>query len=76
MAKQKGWIKTKEWSRFDFGGESIVDMPGISAKEVTHYRQKAFKVFYFRPRKILIELKKMRNIRNLFQALSFVRWIR
>ena len=76
LAKKSGWILPCDWSKYDFGGESIVNMPGISAKEISSFRRSAFRNFYFRPGKILQELRKLKSIRAFMQALSFLKWMK
>lgn len=76
LAKKNGWINTDDWSRYDFGGESIVDMPSMPAAETTKMRRKAFRSFYLRPSKIWQELKDLSNIKSLLQSISFLRWMK
>lgn len=73
-AAREGWVTTKEWSRYNFGGESIVTMPGLTPEDITYFRRKAFRKFYFRPGKILSEMRKLSNWRAFKQALNFLRW--
>ncbi len=76
LARKEGWVSTREWSRYDFGGDSIVNMPEMPAELVTSFRKKCFVRFYFRPSTILRELKKLGSWGHLRQALSFLGWIR
>jgi len=76
QARAKGWVSTRDWSEYDFGGSSIVNMPAISSKDVTKFRGKAFRAFYLKPGKIIEEIKKFKSLRNLLPALNFWRWIK
>ncbi len=75
MAKEKGWIRTVPWSQYDFGGTSIVDMGTLTPEDVTYFRERAFKKFYYRP---LYLIKKIRefSFRQLFTLSKFTRWMR
>ncbi|MFA5167167.1 MAG: radical SAM protein [Candidatus Omnitrophota bacterium] len=75
MAKEKGWIRTVPWSQYDFGGTSIVDMGTLTPEDVTYFRERAFKKFYYRP---LYLIKKIRefSFHQLFTLSKFTRWMR
>ncbi len=49
LAKAKGWIRADRWSQYDFGGDSIMNTDQLTCEEVTLFRKKAFRRFYFRP---------------------------
>lgn len=51
-AKAEGWINTNDWSRFE-QNFSVLDLPGLKAEEVMAWRRRAYRRFYFRPRRIL-----------------------
>lgn len=75
MAREHGWVTTDIWSQYDFGGRSIVTSDCMSADEVTGYRQKAFRSFYFRPLYILKTLKKI-SFSRISGLRGFLDWIR
>jgi radical SAM superfamily enzyme YgiQ (UPF0313 family) len=66
-AKEKGWIRAKEWSQYDFGGNSIMSTDSMNCEEVDRFRVKAFRAFYFRPLYIL---------KRLFSGLSVLQLAR
>ncbi len=75
-AEREGWVTTKDWSKYDFGGDSIVDMPDMPAMEVSGCRRRAFRAFYLRPTKILAEALKLRTPGGFRRAASFLKWFR
>lgn len=75
MAKEKDWINAKQWSMYDFGGDSIVSTETISAKDITHFRQKAFRRFYYRPLFILKKFFNDISIHQLIKISIFFDWI-
>jgi anaerobic magnesium-protoporphyrin IX monomethyl ester cyclase len=66
-AKKNGWLRAKEWSQYDFGGNSIMCTDTMNCKEVDRFRVKAFRSFYFRPLYIL---------KRLFSDLSILQLVR
>ena len=75
MARQKGWIRPVPWSQYDFGGTSIVDMGTLKPEDITYFREKAFKKFYYRPLYLLKQIKEF-SFRQLFTMSKFTRWMR
>lgn len=75
MAKEKGWVRSVPWSRYDFGGTSIVDMGTLKPEDITYFRERAFKKFYYRP---LYLLKKIRefSFQQLLTMSKFTRWMK
>jgi radical SAM superfamily enzyme YgiQ (UPF0313 family) len=76
MALEKGWVKAKQWSQYDYGGRSVMDIGTVSPEDVDRYRDSAFRKFYFRPSYILKQLKVITSIRQLMQAASFAKWMK
>jgi radical SAM superfamily enzyme YgiQ (UPF0313 family) len=76
MALQNGWIRSNQWSQYDFGGHSIVDTGTITPEEVTYFREKAFRNFYFRPSYIVRNVLKNVPLKQLRKVLRFAQWIR
>ena len=74
MAREKGWIKPVPWSQYDFGGVSIVDTGTLTPDDITYFREKAFRKFYYRP---LYLLKKVRefSLSRLFTLSKFKHWM-
>jgi len=56
IAKEKGSLLTKDWSRYTTL-DPVMKIPGIAAKELKSMLTKAYIKFYFTPRKILEQLK-------------------
>jgi anaerobic magnesium-protoporphyrin IX monomethyl ester cyclase len=74
-AKEKGWIRSQEWSRYDFGGNSIMSTDTMSCEEVDRFRAKAFRAFYFRPAYLLKRLFTGFSILRLARAADFRGWM-
>ena len=73
--KVSGWVTTRDWSRYDFGGDSIVERPDLPAAEVTAFRARAFRGFYLRPSRVLAELKTLAGWAGIRRAIQFLRWM-
>ncbi len=76
MAREKGWVRAKQWSQYDYGGRSVMDIGTVSPDDIDRYRDTAFRKFYFRPKYILKQLKVITSIRQLIQAASFAKWMK
>lgn len=75
LAKEKGWIRAEKWSQYDFGGESILHTDTLTPADVSCFRKKAFRRFYFRPRMVFRALRDVKLL-NLFNLLKFAKWMR
>ncbi len=75
LAKSKGWVRADRWSQYDFGGRSIVDSGTIKPEEVTHFRRKAFRSFYFRPGYLLNNVLKELPISQILRLFNFTDWM-
>lgn len=78
IAKQKGWLITKDWSLYE-QNHSVLNLPTITAKEVEALRKKAFLEFYLSPSVIFKTIKKIRSFkmaRNLLKMVKeFLDWL-
>ncbi len=74
-AQRNGWISAGAWSEYDFGGESILRTETMRAEEVSYFRGKAFRSFYFRPRYIAKAIKEIGLLR-FFKMLGFLKWMK
>jgi len=74
LAKEKGWIRAEMWSQYDFGGESILHTDTLTPADVSCFRKKAFRRFYFRPRMLFRALRDVKLL-NLFNLLKFAKWM-
>lgn len=75
MAAKHGWIRSNQWSEYDFGGHSIVDNGTITPEEVTRFREKAFRDFYFRPSYFFNHVLKNFPLKQLLKILRFAQWM-
>lgn len=51
LAERKGWLKTKDWSKWLGEGEQkgVVDYPGITENQIGYYVDLGLRKFYLRP---------------------------
>jgi radical SAM superfamily enzyme YgiQ (UPF0313 family) len=75
LAKRNNWVRAERWSQYDFGGDSILHTDTITPKDISYFRRKAFRHFYFRPLFILKTLRETK-FRRLFSLLKFAKWIK
>jgi radical SAM superfamily enzyme YgiQ (UPF0313 family) len=75
LAKKHNWVRAEKWSQYDFGGDSILHTGTMTPKDISYFRRKAFRHFYFRPLFILKTLRETK-IRRLFNLLKFAKWIK
>ncbi|HEY3380998.1 MAG TPA: radical SAM protein [Vicinamibacterales bacterium] len=75
MARANGWIKTRNWSEFDFGGNSVMDTDTITAGEVTEFRRRAFRRFYLRPSYLLRTAVRSFSLQQVASLLKFRDWM-
>jgi anaerobic magnesium-protoporphyrin IX monomethyl ester cyclase len=74
-AEEKGWIRSNDWSRYDFGGNSIMHTDTMSCEEVDYFRARAFRAFYFRPSYLLKKLFSGLSVLQFARALNFSEWM-
>jgi radical SAM superfamily enzyme YgiQ (UPF0313 family) len=74
LAKKNSWIQAEKWSQYDFGGNSILHTDTMTPDEVSYFRKKAFRRFYFRPRFVARTFKEAKLTRML-GLLKFVKWM-
>ena len=71
-AKKRKWMNTNDWTKFE-QNHSILDMDGITAKEVMSFRKTAYLHFYFHPRRIYKILKRIKSKRTFFNLVQMVK---
>jgi radical SAM superfamily enzyme YgiQ (UPF0313 family) len=76
LAKAKGWICADRWSQYDFGGDSIMNTDQLTCQEVTLFRQRAFRRFYFRPTYVIRQALRHLSMAQWRRMLKFVDWMR
>jgi len=57
MAKEKGWLLTREWSKYTIL-DQVMRIPGMVAINLNRWLLRAYLSFYLRPRFILEQLKR------------------
>lgn len=76
-ADENGYLKTKDWSQYNFA-QPILELPTVSSAKVEEFYKKAFRKFYFRPRYLFKRLYKISAYdTNTLKAVIkfFFRWI-
>ncbi len=77
-AKGRKWINTNDWTKFE-QNYSVLDVDGITAKEVMSFRKTAYLRFYFHPRRIYKILKRVKSgkifLNLIWMIKDFLRWI-
>lgn len=58
-------IIAKTWSEYNFYKKPIFEHKNLAQQEIIKYQKKAFRKFYFRPKKILKYIKKAKNLKRL-----------
>lgn len=74
LAQRNHWICARQWSDYDFGGNSILRTDTLTPQEVSYFRRKAFTSFYLRPSSLLKILGQIGGRRSL-KALTFWQWM-
>ncbi|MCZ7581843.1 MAG: polysaccharide deacetylase family protein [Deltaproteobacteria bacterium] len=59
VAKERGFLETDDWERFNIHGKPILHTEHLSAAELGLARSRAYRRFYLRPRKVLRYLRDM-----------------
>jgi radical SAM superfamily enzyme YgiQ (UPF0313 family) len=75
IANKNGWIRSAKWSEYDFGGESVMDTTGLKCEEISYYRRRAFRKFYFRPWYLAKTIVRSFSLRKLFRLSTFSDWM-
>jgi anaerobic magnesium-protoporphyrin IX monomethyl ester cyclase len=70
-AKENGYLKTEDWSRYDFS-TAVMELPTVSGATVEKYYAMAHKAFYGRPGYMLKRLLSIRSIDDIIMAFKAV----
>ncbi len=77
LAKKKNYIVNKNWTYFE-QNFSVMNLPGLKAKEVETLRAEAYRRFYLRPKMIFKTLIRIRSLPEAFyfakMARDFLNW--
>lgn len=65
LVKEKGWLTSDNWEKYDQNYSAIVNYPTISNKEIEKAMKMAYKEWYFRPVTILNVLKGIKSFNDL-----------
>ena len=76
LARKNGWIVSKRWADYDFGGHSILNIGTIAPEQVDLARDAMFRWFYFRPSFILKQIGGfLAHPSQAIQASRFIKWM-
>jgi anaerobic magnesium-protoporphyrin IX monomethyl ester cyclase len=70
-AKENGYLKTEDWSKYDFA-TAVMELPTVSGATVEKYYAAAHKAFYGRPLFMLKRLLKTRTPDDIIMAVKAV----
>lgn len=71
-AKKKGYLARATWSEFE-QNFSVMELPGLSGRELEKMRGQAYKKFYLRPKTII---RTLARLRSPTQAINFIKMAR
>lgn len=78
QAKAENWLATDNWEHYE-QDRSVTNYPGLSAEEITRFRNRAFRRFYVRPKimwRTLTRMKSPEEFMNFLRMLrAFLTWI-
>ena len=63
-AKEHGYLKTEDWSKYDFY-TCVMELPTVSSKDIERYYKIAYKRFFLRPTYLMKRLLKLRNFYDI-----------
>jgi len=77
--QKEGYIETQNWDLYE-QNYSVVRTKHLSTKEIMDFRSRAFKEFYFRPKKVFQHLKSINSfkefINTIAAGLEVLKWFR
>lgn len=65
MAEEKGWLKTKDWSKYESTSYPVYAPDGASRDVVWSMFNKAYREYYIRPHYIIKRLTKLRSLSDV-----------
>ncbi|MCX6639828.1 MAG: radical SAM protein [bacterium] len=78
MAKKSGWLASTDWSQYE-QDRSVTNYPGLSAQQITQFRDWAARKYYLRPKimwRTITRLKSPGEIKNFIGMLrAFLTWV-
>jgi radical SAM superfamily enzyme YgiQ (UPF0313 family) len=70
-AKENGYLKSEDWSKYDLS-TMLMELPTISSEKIAEYYKKVFRMFYYRPSYLLKRLLKIRSFNDIKIAFKAV----
>ena len=65
LAKEQNWLVTHDWSQYEEEGSAVMRTEALSAEELVAHQRLAMRRFYLRPKIILREILRVRNLGQL-----------
>jgi radical SAM superfamily enzyme YgiQ (UPF0313 family) len=72
MAVAQGWLESTNWAEYE-QDHSVTNYPGLSAQQITEFRDWATRRYYLRPR---IIWRTMKRIKSPDEFLNFIKMLR
>jgi radical SAM superfamily enzyme YgiQ (UPF0313 family) len=60
--KNNNWLTFSKWEEIDQGGESPINYPQLSSKEIMNGIKRAYREFYLRPSAVFNVLREIKNL--------------
>lgn len=65
VAEKNGWLTSHDWTRYLHGASDVIEYPELDSKFILKKTKQAYKLFYFRPGKILSYVYAIRSLGQL-----------
>ncbi|MDI6783801.1 MAG: radical SAM protein, partial [bacterium] len=65
IAKENQWLITDDWSEFEEQGSAVLRTEHLTAPDLVKAQKIAMRQFYFRPKQMVKEIKRVRNTAEL-----------
>ncbi len=63
-AKEHGYLKTEDWSKYDYYN-CVMELPTVSSADIERYYKIAYRRFFLRPKFLMKRLLKLRNLYDI-----------
>ncbi len=68
IAKRNNWLITDDWSQYEEEGSAVMRTEHLSPEELVKAQKMAMRAFYFRPGKVMQELKRAFSSPRMFKS--------
>jgi radical SAM superfamily enzyme YgiQ (UPF0313 family) len=67
IAKKEGWLLSQDWRWYYQRESRILSFPGLDGIDIAKVVQRAYRAYYFRPSRIIRELREIRHTWDIFR---------